>query len=603
MFSTKTHRSVAAVFLGVACLAAPCLSYAASPLKLSGAITGIVRDATGIPQMGAAVILYNRQERVSERALTDAWGEFWFSGLLPNVYSIRVSLATFMPAVKRDILVQPGMRSVLNVNLNTLISTIQLSLPAAENGALMSDDWKWVLRSASSTRPITRFLDETRDQVSSQQHTAVFSDTRGMLKVSAGEGPLFTGIGNQADLGTTFALATSLYGNNMLQVSGNVGYGSQTGVPAAAFRTSYSRSMSGGISSGPEVSLTMRQLFLPARLGAAVTGNASALPMLRTMSAGFEDRTQLTDELSLQYGVNMDTVTFLDHLNYFSPYGRLSYSLGEGQELSFAFTSGNARPELSADDGARDTGFERGIDELGVFPNVSLRGGRPKIQRGEEFEVTYSKKVGSRTYYLSAYREEITNAALSIVAPAGLYTEGDMLPDLFSGSSVFNAGDYQSAGYTAAVTQNVGDHFSATVMYGSLGALTADNRELVSNSPDELRSMIRAGRKHAATTRITATSPWTGTHMIASYQWTSDKRWVMPGNVYSTQALRATPGLNILVRQPIPLFSSLPWRMEATADLRNLLAQGYLPFNIANGQQVLLVETPRSFRGGLCFIF
>ena len=51
--------------------------------------------------------------------------------------------------------------------------------------------------------------------------------------------------------------------------------------------------------------------------------------------------------------------------------------------------------------------------------------------------------------------------------------------------------------------------------------------------------------------------------------------------------------------QPIPGLGILPWRMEATADLRNLLAEGYLSL----GQQVMLVETPRSFRGGLSFIF
>ena len=78
----------------------------------------------------------------------------------------------------------------------------------------------------------------------------------------------------------------------MLQVSGNVGYGSQTGVPTAAFRTSYSRDIAGG---SPEVSLTMRQLFLPGRLGAALTGTDSALPMLRSMSASFNDRTQITE--------------------------------------------------------------------------------------------------------------------------------------------------------------------------------------------------------------------------------------------------------------------------------------------------------------------
>jgi hypothetical protein len=136
-----------------------------------------------------------------------------------------------------------------------------------------------------------------------------------------------------------------------------------------------------------------------------------------------------------------------------------------------------------------------------------------------------------------------------------------------------------------------------------MGALTVDQRELVSSSPDELRSMIRAGRKHAATLRIAATSPWTGTRMIASYQYTPERGWAMPGNMYSTQSIRPIPGLNIFVRQPIPRISLLPWRMEATADLRNLLAQGYLPLFMSNGQQAILVQTPRSFRGGLSFIF
>src|SRR5439155_1196452 len=129
--------------------------------------------------------------------------------------------------------------------------------------------------------------------------TAAFSGTRGVLKVSAGDGSLAQGVGNEADLGTAFALATSLYGNNMLQVSGNVGYGSQTGVPSAAFRTSYSRNLAGGT---PEVSVTMRQIFLPGRLGAALGGNEGAMPMLRSMSASFDDHIQLSDELSAQYG-------------------------------------------------------------------------------------------------------------------------------------------------------------------------------------------------------------------------------------------------------------------------------------------------------------
>ena len=337
-------------------------------------------------------------------------------------------------------------------------------------------------------------------------------------------------------------------------------------------------------------------------LGAALTGTDSALPILRSMSAAFNDRTEITEDVALQYGFTLDSVSFFDRLNYFSPYARLSYKAGDNGEVDFAYTSGNGRPDL-AGTVSQDSDLQRDLGTLGLFPRISLRGARPKIQRGEEYELTYSLKARSRTYQVSAYRESVTNAALSLVAPAGMYGGGDILPDLFSGNSIFDAGDFRSAGYTAAITQNVGEHLSATLMYGSMGALTAESREIVSNSPDELRSMIRSGRKQAATTRVTATLPWTGTHMIASYQWTDSHRWAMPGHLYSTQAVRPMPGLNVYIRQPIPGFSILPWRMEATADLRNMLAQGYLRLGMAGGQSVLLVETPRSFRGGLSFIF
>jgi len=600
MFSTKTHKTVAFLAMGIAFLAAPCVAPAAGPIKLSGVITGVVSDSMGIPQMGAVVLLYNRQERVYGKVQTDDLGQFRFLGLFPDLYSVKVTLATFVPALKKNILVQPGMRSVLNVNLNTLFSTIQLAYPSIDNGSLMSDDWKWVLRTASSTRPVLRFAnDPLARNGATGAHSSVFSDTRGILKVSAGDGPVVTGTGNEADLGTAFALATSLYGNSLLQVSGNVGYGSQTGVPTAAFRTSYSRNLAGG---SPEVSLTMRQLILPGRLGAALSGTESALPMLRSMSASFNDRTQFTEDVELQYGFTLDSVSFLDRLHYFSPYARLSYKVGNNAEVDFAYTSGNGRPDL-AGAVSQDADLQRDLSTLGLFPRISLLGARPKIQRGEEYELTYSLKSRSRIYQVSAYRESVTNAALSLVAPAGMYGGGDILPDLFSANSIFDAGNYHSVGYTAAVTQNLGDHLSATVMYGSMGALTAQNREIVSDSPDELRSMIRSGRKQAATTRVTATSPWTGTHLIASYQWTDSNRWAMPGHLYSTQAGGPMPGLNVYIRQPIPGLSFLPWRVEATADLSNMLAQGYLSLGMVNGQRVLLVETPRSFRGGLSFIF
>ncbi|HKE28183.1 MAG TPA: TonB-dependent receptor [Bryobacteraceae bacterium] len=589
----KTPKSVTCLFAGALCLGVPAASPAAEALKLAGGIVGTVRDNHGVPQLGATVALYTRQDRPVGKVLTDQRGQFQLLGLNPTLYSLRITLASFIPAIRRDILVQPGMRSVLNVSLSTLFSSIQIDRPMLDNGSIMSDEWKWVLRSSLPTRPVMRFGPDAVADAGSRpdEQGKVFSDTRGILRLSAGEGPV-AGVANQADLGTAFALATSLYGNSLLEVSGNLGYRAQTGVPAAAFRTSYSRDLDGN---KPVFSVTMRQLYLSERNG----GYDAGLPMLRSISAGADNRTQLSDNVSVQYGFTMDSMSFLERLNYTNPYARLTWAIDDSTDLQAAYTSGDARPDL-AENGPEEAGLQHSLDTLALFPRLSIVNGRPRMQRADDYELALTRHVGSRSLRISAYREQLDNAALTMVAPAGLFAgTGNVLPDLFSGSSVFNAGNFDNVGYSAAFTQDVGEHFSATLVYDNEGALTAHGEVLESETPDELRAMIRAGRRHAATARVKGTMPHIGTKFIASYQWTNDPRSLMGGNLYSAQGLTALPGLNIYVRQPIPGFAG---RLEATADLRNMLAQGYLPIAVG-GTQLLLVDNPRSFRGGLAFRF
>ena len=122
VIASPKFRAVLA--LGALSLALPSLSFAVSPVKLSGGITGLVRNGTGIPQMGATVLLFNREDRLSGKALTDENGAFGFLSLLPDVYSVRVTLRSFAPVFRNHIVVQPGVRSMLNVNLTTLFSSI-----------------------------------------------------------------------------------------------------------------------------------------------------------------------------------------------------------------------------------------------------------------------------------------------------------------------------------------------------------------------------------------------------------------------------------------------------------------------------------------------
>jgi len=597
MMSVRTHISVASVVVGLGCFWMPGPVSGADTVSLAGAISGLVTDGGGIPQMGAAVMLFNRQDRLSEKVFTDEKGVFAFAGLVPDVYSIRVTLASFVPAIRDRILVQPGMRSALNVSMATLFSSIRLVYPA-EQPVFMKDDWKWVLRTANSTRPVLRLLPNVSLE-EPKPHRVVFSDTRGLLFLAAGDGAPVSGFGSSADMGTAFALGTSLFGTNQLQFAGNVSSGTQTGIPSAAFRTTYSRNAG---SASPEVSVTVRELFLPGSMAAAIFGADSGAPVLRSVSVNYDDHAQISEALSFEYGGALDSISFMDHLSYFSPFAKLTYSLGNKGAIEFDYTSGNGRPE-AAGSGSLDGQLQRDVYALGEFPLVSLRGGHAEVRRGDDFELGYSRTVGSRKFNVSAYHESVSNLALTIASPDGFLPAGDILPDFFSGTAMFDAGSFSSMGYLASVTQKLGDNLSATVTYGSMGALTADRGgELVSHNPDELRSMIHVGRQSSVTTRLDATVRRTGTHIVASYQW-ADNRWAVPDPLDCARGMRPEPGLNIYVRQPIPGMSGLPWRMEVTADLRNLLQQGYLPLSTVDGSRLVLMETPRMFRGGLSFIF
>ncbi|MDP9172051.1 MAG: carboxypeptidase-like regulatory domain-containing protein, partial [Acidobacteriota bacterium] len=366
-----------------------CALQAATPVRTAGELSGLVTDHSGKPQSGAVVTLFNRQEQLLQRMSTDGGGTFSFGDLLPDLYSIRVTLASFLPAGRERVLIKPGMRSLLEVNLSRVFSSVQLISTVPATGGLMNDDWKWALREDSSLRPILRLLPAltaARPSSSSSARTAVFSGSRGLVKISASDGTQADAGTGAADLGTQFAFATSVYGGNHVRVSGNLGYGAGTGAPAAALRTTYSRDFLGA---APAVSVTMHQLFVPSRVGQSLTGIApgdSALPVLRTIAISFADKTQLTDSLTAEYGVQLDNVSFLNHLHYLSPYGKLTLSLPRGK-ADFTYTSGNARPELGMGSSDQNADLQRDLAVLAVLPRVTLGGGRASVQRGDNYEM------------------------------------------------------------------------------------------------------------------------------------------------------------------------------------------------------------------------
>jgi len=566
-------------------------SPAASNNPLAGEILGQVRNTAGIAQMGATVYLYNRYDEVVRKALTNEAGRFAFDSLAPDLYSIRVLLASFVPAERKNIAVLPSSENRLDINLASVLSTVSLTSAPAMPGTLMTDDWKWVLRTSQATRPVLRFLPDSATRASTSAHTPAFTNTTGMLKLSAGDGQSFTR-GAQQDLGTAFALATSLVGAGRVQVAGNVGYAVDSSRPGAGLRTSYTRSEAEG--SNPEFVVTARQIYL-----APQTGSGNSMPALRTLSADLLDRVAVADNITVDYGFSMLTIAYVDHLYNVSPFFRATFDGGEYGRVRAGFSSGATPTELLARDEAKEGSLDQDFAALATLPRIGRSDGRLTLQRTQSFEIAWEKVAGSRTYSAGAYQETASNAAFMLSAPGDFLPVADLMPDLGSRSSIFNVGSYQRTGYTAAVKQAIGERASITLAAGRAGALLAHANGTSYADSDDLRAGIRQRPRYWVTMRMAGTMPRTGTHVATSYGWT-DFRALMPAHVFITQATQQDIGVNFYIRQPIPL-SGLPWRVEATADFRNLLAQGYLP--LGSGTRSVLTNSPRAVRGGLNFIF
>ncbi|MBA3974703.1 MAG: hypothetical protein C0504_10875 [Candidatus Solibacter sp.] len=569
--------------------------------RLLGALKGEVRNPAGTAQMGAVVSLYNRYERFIQKTLTDASGRFEFKSLAPDQYAVRVNLSTYIPANRTNIPVKAGMESYLSIELATIFSSIELVYTAPSAAAsVMTDEWKWVLRSSGVTRPVLRALPglDVHLPGAARSRNSNFELTRGLMRLSAGSEGAASALGPEPDLGTAFALATTVFGGNELRVLGNLGYASSLGTPVTAFRTSYSGA------SSPDLELTVRQVAMRHIAGQRLLGGYGGMghsPLLRTMSAKVMDRQQITGEVTLEYGALLESVAFLDRMTIFSPFARLSTNLGVAGVFEMAYSTGAPPLDLLSPAASEGT-LQSDMVGLAMFPRISLRGGHARVQRTESYEAGYRRLMGPWTLSAAAYHDRIRDAAFTVASPAGALSPMDLLPDIASNSSIFNLGNYQSDGVMSSVSRAFGDDWSAGIGFGWSGMLAPNAAEATGGDPAAMRSHFSVARRVWGSARLTGLFRKTGTRIAANYTWTPDG--VVPStHAWMTQRIGPQSGLNFQVRQPLPSSGFMPGRFEMTAEVRNLLAAGYMPIPARDGRTIYLVQFPRSLRGGFSFIF
>jgi len=140
---------------------------------------------------------------------------------------------------------------------------------------------------------------------------------------------------------------------------------------------------------------------------------------------------------------------------------------------------------------------------------------------------------------------------------------------------------------------------TATLDYGYGGVLDLTRPDV---QLQEARQSLSTVRRHAVAGKLSGRVPGCKTRWTTSYGWVSGQA-LTPVDMFNASPGQSDPYLNVFVRQPLPGFAFLPVHMEAMLDLRNLMAQGYVPVMGQDGRTVYLVQPARSVRGGVAFTF
>ena len=548
---------------------------------IPGTISGYVRDASGAPQMGAAVEVLGSAAQAL-KVFTDDRGFYSLASLLPGTYSIKVSAPSFLPALREKIGVRAGANRMVNVTLTTLFEAIQL-VPL--RSPVDDDDWKWTLRSVAN-RPILRVLEDGTTVVAQSGESAADHDLKGSVSFLAGSPG--QGFGSPSDMTAGFAVERSLLSSGTLRLNGNLGYEPDgQGIPAAVLRTTYTNSFNGVFE--PSLAITALRLNSP---------DLNTMPgaSLQALSVTSSDRIVLGDMLEMKLGSELQTIQFMGRVNALKPFGSVDLHITPNTVLEYQYAT--SVPNMGLEDRFGEDGFDSASSDLSeTAPRMSITGFSPAVERDHHQELSISQRIGKNNLQVAFYADSLADPVLTGVGEVTAES-GDVLPDVYSGTFSYQGNNYATRGMRVVLQRKLLSDLTATLdyAYGGVLDLSRPNVQL-----RDAREWIRGEQRQAVAAKFRGTVPKVNTRWIASYRYIGG-RTLTPVDLFDTSAGQSDPYLNLCIRQPIPA-SLLARHVEILIDLRNLLAQGYVPVMGRDGRTLYLVQSARSMRGGVAFSF
>jgi Carboxypeptidase regulatory-like domain len=568
---SSVYREVVGVKLRKLVLSMTVLGLALPALAADrqASISGYVRSATGVPQMGAMVEVLG-SAALTLKVFTDDAGFYSASGLLPGVYNVKVSAPSFLPALRERVGLRSGGNALVNVTLTTLFEAIELG---PVRGPADEDDWKWVLRSVSN-RPILRVLDGAPVVTSSAEKEE--HELKGTVSFVAGSPS--EGFGS-ADMSTGFSLQKSVFSSGTVAVRGNVGYGDS---PAAVLRASYSHTMENG--SRPQVAFTFRNLPAPG----ADLRNAN----LQALSLTTSDAFSVADVLELRFGSELQTIQFMGRVTAFRPFGAADLHLSRNTVLEYSYAT-------SEPDARSDKGFDSAPADLTESgPHVSIVNFSPTVEHAHHHELSVSRREGKNNLQLAVYSDRVVDPALTGIGELSS-DSGQALPDLYSGTFTYRGRNLDTRGLRIVLQRKLASDLTATLDYEYGGVLDLGRGDL---SLQDARQWTVSRNRHSIAGKMSGTVHRSKTSWTASYRWINGSA-LTPVDMFNASAGRADPYLNMFLRQPIPGTRFLNNHVDAVVEVQNLLAQGYVPLLGQDGHTVYLVQSARAVRGGVAFTF
>ncbi|HWZ44400.1 MAG TPA: carboxypeptidase-like regulatory domain-containing protein [Candidatus Saccharimonadales bacterium] len=554
--------------------------FAAAPVFAAvapGTISGYIRSSAGAPQSSAVVEVFTSAAKLGVTVYTDLKGYYSAQNLPAGTYYVKASVPSFLPSLQENVNVRPGANVLVNLTLNTLADALKL-IPHRRPAEADPDEWHWTLRS-SANRPVLRFDDDGPVMVMAKSpEEAEDHALRGRVAFIAGSQG--DGFGSAGEMTTSFALEKSLFDSGTLSLNGNLDNSPDR--PNGVLRASYIHDF--GSASRPAFTLTYRRLASP---GAAAQNAAYSAVSLST-----SDRMSIADLVEFNYGADLEAVDFSRRVTAIRPFGSMDVHLTPDTIVEYRYATAGPDPRT-------EKGFDSAPADLTESgPRMSLASGVPEIERARHQEISLSRRFGSANVQFAYFVDQISNLVLTGAGDPSGYSD-NVLPDVYSGTFSYGGGSLRTNGMRLVLQRRINDDLTATLDYSTSGV--AALKSPVSAWQD-VASSLTTSKRHSMAAKFNGYIPASHTRWITSYKWTSGSALSMVDE-FNASAGQTDPYFSVFIRQPLPSRSFIAGRMEALVDIRNLMAQGYVPILGQDGHTVYLVQSARTVRGGLSFTF